>query len=99
MSKWTSHWPKKPGIYLFYGYIVNKGVEAFPRLHLVTVEYVSDIFGAVYRTGRYSIKRGSGAYGMWKPIDVPDLPELNESAASNAAKNVRPIRKEEVSFE
>lgn len=93
MADWTSRWPKKPGIYLFFGYQISKGVEAFPRLHLVTVEYVSDIFGVVYRTGRYTIKKSSGAYGMWMPVMVPSLPNINENEAGQAARDTKPLGK------
>jgi len=99
MSKWTNIWPKKPGLYFFYGYPVNKGVDTFPRLYTVVVEYVSEIFGVVYRTGRTTLKKSSGAYGMWKIIEVPDLPPLNEDKASDTSKNIKQIKNEEVSFE
>ena len=93
MSDWTPRWPKKPGIYLFYGYQISKGVESFPRLHLVTVEYASDIFGVVYRTGRYTLKKSSGAYGMWKAVMVPTLPEINENESTKAARETKPLGK------
>jgi len=85
-DKWTIVWPKKEGIYLFYGYAINNGVESFPRLHLVTVEYVSDIFGVQYRTSRHTIKKETGAYGMWMPVFAPKLPEIDDEAASKATR-------------
>jgi len=91
-EKWTNTWPKKEGVYLFYGYAINKSVETFKRLHLVTVEYVSDVFGVQYRTSRHTIKKESGAYGMWKPIEIPDLPSVNEVGADKAARRMQPIK-------
>jgi len=93
-EKWTAIWPKKPGIYLFYGYIISQKVEPFPRLHHVTVEYVSKTFGVQYRTARYTIKKESGAYGQWMKVLTPDLPTINEAMAAKAAKtkDIKEIR-------
>jgi len=81
-------------VYLFLGYVMNKEVEMFPRLHLVTVEYISKVWGAVYRTGRYTLKKESGAYGVWMPVEVPDLPDFNqyEERALKQARSVKPIK-------
>ncbi len=91
-SKWVTRWPKKPGAYLFYGYAISKSAEHLPRVHFVIVEYVSDVFGVQYRTSRYTIKKESGAYGMWLPVIVPELPELDEDAASKAARYLKEIK-------
>lgn len=94
-GKWSSVWPNKPGVYLFYGYAINKRVEQFPRIHLVTVEYVSDTFGVQYRTYRHTIKKESGAYGMWLSVMVPELPSINENEASKVAgksKGIKDVR-------
>ena len=96
-NEWSTVWPRKPGVYLFYGYIINAEVEPIPRLHLVTIEYVSKLFGIQYRTGRYTIKRDSGAYGVWMRVFVPDaLPEIDIEAAKAAGRSQKPIK--EVSF-
>ena len=91
-NEWTSPWPRKPGVYLFFGYAISKGVEPIPRLHLVTVEYVSKIFGVQYRTSRYTIKKESGAYGMWMEVMAPMLPELDEVKADKAARYTKEIK-------
>lgn len=94
-EEWTTVWPKKPGVYLFYGYIMNNQVESLPRLHFVTVEYVSDLFGVQYRTSRHTIKKETGAYGMWMKVLQPELPSIDEEAASRAArypKNIKELR-------
>lgn len=91
-SVWSNAWPKKIGVYLFFGYAISKSVEPIPRLHLVTVEYVSKIFGVQYRTSRYTIKKESGAYGMWMPVVTPMLPELDEEKADVAARYLKEIK-------
>jgi hypothetical protein len=60
----------------------------------VTVEYVSKMWGVVYRTGRYTIKRESGAFGVWMPIEIPELPDFEqyEEKADAAARHLKPIR-------
>jgi len=93
---WSSKWPKKPGVYLFYGYAINSEVEHIPRLHLVTVEYVSETFGVQYRTSRITIKKESGAYGMWQKVLAPDLPDINEERATRAARSTKIV--EELQF-
>jgi len=85
-EKWTDTWPRKPGVYLFFGYAINSMVESLPRLHHVTVEYVSDIFCVQYRTSRHTIKRETGAYGKWMKLEAPDLPSIDEEAAGRACK-------------
>ena len=91
-SIWSNEWPRKIGVYLFFGYVISKGVETIPRLHLVTVEYVSKIFGVQYRTSRYTIKKESGAYGMWMEVMAPMLPELDEVKADKAARYTKEIK-------
>ena len=91
-DKWSATWPRKPGVYLFYGYAINNSVEPMPRLHLVTVEYVSEMFGVQYRTSRYTIKRDTGAFGMWMNVLVPTLPKIDEEAASRVTKHPREVR-------
>jgi hypothetical protein len=91
-EKWSAVWPKKEGVYLFYGYAINNNVEPLPRMHLVTVEYVSEIFGVQYRTSRYTIKRDTGAYGMWMKVLVPNLPSIDEEAASRATRYPRDVK-------
>jgi hypothetical protein len=92
IEKWSDVWPRKPGIYLFYGYIMNNSVEPLPRMHLVTVEYVSEIFGVQYRTSRHTIKRDTGAFGMWMKVLAPELPSIDEEAASRVARYPRDIK-------
>jgi len=92
-EKWSSTWPRKPGVYLFYGYAISQGAEPIPRLHLVTVEYVSEIFGVQYRTSRYTIKKETGAYGMWMPVVVPSLPDINDEQARKASRYMKPTKK------
>jgi hypothetical protein len=91
---WTEVWPRKLGLYWFYGYLHNKAIDRFPRLHLVVVEYNSQHFGTVYRTGRVSIKKSTGAYGLWKKIDTPDIPDMKnyEQHADRASSKVRKVR-------
>lgn len=91
-EKWTTRWPKKPGLYLFHGYAISKGVESFPRTHLVVVEYVSEIFGVQYRTSRYTIKKETGAYGYWMKVLAPDLPTVDEVEAEKAARYTQEIK-------
>jgi hypothetical protein len=83
-------------VYLFHGYAINSIVEPIPRTHLVTVEYVSDVFGVQYRTSRHTIKKETGAYGLWMKVLAPDLPVIDEEAAGKAAKYPRPVK--EVTF-
>jgi hypothetical protein len=91
---WTSKWPKKQGIYLFYGYPNHIEVDGFPRLLLVTVEYNSPNFGTIYRTARMTITQATGAWGMWRPVDVPNLPDLKplEEKAKKAGRKLRRLR-------
>ena len=91
-EKWTDVWPRKPGVYLFHGYAINNQVEPLPRLHLVTVEYVSEIFGVQYRTSRYTIKRETGAFGKWMRVLAPELPSIDEEAASRVARYPKDIK-------
>ena len=91
-EKWTTKWPSKVGLYLFHGYAINKVVESIPRTHLVMVEYVSDLFGVQYRTSRHTIKRETGAYGLWLKVLTPDLPVIDEEAAGKAAKYPRQVK-------
>ncbi|MHC4371974.1 MAG: hypothetical protein ACYSW8_30585 [Planctomycetota bacterium] len=91
-EKWTAVWPRKPGVYLFYGYAINNQVEPLARLHLVTVEYVSEIFGVQYRTSRYTIKKETGAFGMWMKVLSPSLPGIDEEAASRAVRYPKDIK-------
>ena len=95
-EKWTTKWPRKPGVYLFHGYAINVVVESIPRTHLVTVEYVSDVFGVQYRTPRHTIKKETGAYGLWMKMLAPDLPVIDKEAAGKAAKYPRAVK--EVTF-
>ena len=94
-EKWSDVWPRKPGVYLFYGYAINNSVEPLPRMHLVTVEYVSEIFGVQYRTSRHTIKKDTGAYGKWMKVLVPKVPGIDEESASRVArypKNIKDLR-------
>ena len=91
-SVWSNEWPRKIGVYLFFGYAISKGVEPIPRLHLVTLEYVSKVFGLQLRTSRYTIKKESGAYGMWMEVMAPMLPELDEVKADKAARYTKEIK-------
>lgn len=88
-------WPNKPGAYWFYGFAQNKEVDSFPRLHLVVVEYVSKLFGVRYMTGRSSLRKETGAYGLWTSMDVPDLPELDDVFERQADVAARKIKKME----
>jgi hypothetical protein len=49
---------------------MNKEVDVFPRMLTVNVEYVGK-FGWTCRTLRSSIKRETGADGIWMPVAVP----------------------------
>lgn len=82
MTKWSVRWPRKAGIYLFYGYPMNKEVDVFPRTLLVNVEYAG-LFGWKYRTMRASLMQSTGAEGVWAPIYVPDsIPDKEELDAT-----------------
>ena len=70
---WDKDWPKKAGIYIFYGYPMNRDVDVFPRTLLVNVEYAG-LFGWKYRTMRASITQATGAEGIWMKVFTP--PEL-----------------------
>jgi len=95
LPDWSSVWPHEPGVYLFYGYPVNAGVDRFPRLILVTVEGYNDEFGTIYRTARSTLKKTTGAAGMFMPLLVPkvfpDDVDLTAAAeeASEAVKKLR----------
>jgi hypothetical protein len=89
---WYFTWPVKPGLYWFYGYVTNKAIDKFPRLHLVVVEYKSKLFGTVYRTGRTSLHQETGSYGMWKTIDVPELPPITEQFEQRAEAESRKMK-------
>jgi len=68
LPDWSDVWPVHPGIYLFYGYPINKQVDEVPRLVLVTVEA-----NRVYRTTRSTLKRTTGAAGFFMPLLSPEV--------------------------
>lgn len=76
-AEWTRQWPKKAGLYWFYGYPINKEVDGFARLLLVNVEYTGSL-GVRARTLRTTLKGETGCVGYWLPIDVPNLPVITE---------------------
>lgn len=93
-KEWSHIPPRQRGLYWFYGYAQNKEIDRFPRLHLVVLEHSSAHFGYVYRTGRTTIKLETGAHGLWKEIECPEIPALTaafEEAADHAAKKERKI--------
>jgi hypothetical protein len=71
LPDWSEVWPNDPGVYLFWGYPINKDVDKDPRLMTVTVEGFSDTFGTIYRTARSTIKKQTGAAGFFMPLMVP----------------------------
>lgn len=88
LPDWTDVWPARPGVYLFYGYPINKNVDVLPRLVLVTVEH-----GPRYRTQRSTLKRTTGAAGFFMPLlspeIFPDQTRLDEIAETSLAKSER----------
>lgn len=93
LPDWTDVWPFEPGIYLFYGYPINKAVDRYPRHVMVTVESVSSNFGVVYRTPRSTLKKHTGAAGFFMPLLVPaespaisDVESLGDEAAEAVSK-------------
>lgn len=96
---WTDVWPTDPGVYLFYGYPLNAEIDRYPRMMLLTVESEGPTFGAVYRTARTTIKRGTGAAGFFIPLMVPpDLPSRAdlEQAAEVAAKEANKLKRKPI---
>jgi len=95
LPDWTEGWPHDPGVYLFYGYPINAGVDRFPRAMIVTVEGHSDHFGTLYRTARSSLKKSTGAAGFFMPLMVPKVfPSEQElaAAAEEASEAVKKLR-------
>lgn len=86
LPDWSDVWPVHPGLYLFYGYPVNKAVEPMPRLMLVTVEH-----GPRYRTTRSTLKKTTGAAGFFMPLlspeTFPDASKLEEIAETSLEKS------------
>jgi len=86
LPDWSDVWPTRPGIYLFYGYPINKEVEPIPRLMLVTVED-----GPRYRTPRSTMKKATGAAGFFMPLlspeAFPDHSKLEEMAETSLEKS------------
>lgn len=82
LPDWSDIWPVHPGIYLFFGYPINKNVDERPRLILVTVEH-----GPHYRTQRSTLKESTGACGYFMPLlspeIFPDLKVLEEKAEAS----------------
>jgi hypothetical protein len=68
MPDWSDVWPVHAGVYLFYGYPINKAVDQRPRLVLITVES-----GPVYRTPRTTMKKATGAAGFFMPLLSPEV--------------------------
>jgi hypothetical protein len=93
MEEWTTRWPAKQGVYLFYGYPVNYNMDGFPRLMLVTVEYNSTNFGTVYRTTRSTITQSTGAWGYWLPFFVPEMPTISEHDKELAKRKAGQLRR------
>jgi len=90
LPDWSDIWPVHPGVYLFFGYPINKEVDEEPRLVLVTVEH-----GPRYRTQRSTLKRTTGAAGFFMPLlspqTFPDESKLKEMAETSLeqSKKVR----------
>ena len=85
LPDWSDIWPVHPGVYLFYGYPINKTVDQYPRLVLVTVES-----GPVYRTPRTTMKKATGAAGFFMPLlrpeVYPDEEKLNKMGDAGVEK-------------
>jgi hypothetical protein len=86
LPDWSDVWPVHPGIYLFYGYPINKDVDGYPRLILVTVEH-----GPRYRTQRSTLKKTTGAAGFFMPLlspeSYPETKRLEEIAETSLAES------------
>lgn len=82
LPDWSDIWPVHPGLYLFFGYPINKEVDERPRLVLVTVEH-----GPRYRTQRSTLKKTTGAAGFFMPLfspqTFPDESKLNKIAEAS----------------
>jgi hypothetical protein len=85
MPDWSDVWPVHAGVYLFYGYPINKAVDQRPRLVLITVES-----GPVYRTPRTTMKKATGAAGFFMPLlsprVYPDEGKLDKMAEAGLVK-------------
>ncbi len=82
-SEWTRDWPTEPGWYWFYGWAYGRitranGNPEAPRLEAAQVHQAGSGSGQHLmhiRTGQFMYK-SEGAIGLWLPMDVPELPEL-----------------------
>lgn len=74
LPDWTDIWPVQPGVYLFFGYPINKEADRGPRLVLVVVDD-----GPNYRTPRTTMKKSTGAAGYFMPLLAPEtFPDLEK---------------------
>ena len=87
LPDWSEIWPVHPGVYLFWGYPINKNANQIPRLLLVTVERDSETFGPIYRTARSTLKKATGAAGYFMPLLVPQV--FPEQAMLDAESDLR----------
>ena len=68
---WTDKWPTKPGSYWFYGWrFGNK--ERNPELSYVEIRQAQNCLIGVTR-GHFLYPE-EGAIGLWKPCELPQLP-------------------------
>lgn len=76
---WTKEWPKKPGMYWFYGYVFGKiscGSPSEPVLSLVTVNKTGT--GCAYVMDGHFLYENQAECAHFHDVDAPPLPDLEE---------------------
>jgi hypothetical protein len=79
MSKWTTKWPKKNGLYWFYGWRYGrqyqlKGEPIAPELSLVEARKISN--GMMYVVRGIFWGPSEGGIGLFCKADLPVLPDV-----------------------
>jgi len=91
LPDWSDIWPVQPGVYLFFGYPINKEADRLPRHVLVVVED-----GPVYRTPRTTMKKSTGAAGFFMPLLAPEIVPDRDKLEKVAEARLETARRQRV---
>lgn len=86
---WTAEWPTEPGLYWFYGWLwLNKNWETEgrkPEFDLIKVHKNSRGDVICITNGNFMFKE-ERHMGLWKLVDLPELPDLDQHLATLGKK-------------
>lgn len=88
MKLWQDEWPKKKGLWWFYGWCFGKKglTERKPELCLVDVGGTAQKGVFSYVTNGHFLYKTEGATGKWQKAVLPELPKLREGENDNEKK-------------